>query len=302
MNKKRLKAYGLLLLTAALWGWSAPIVKYTLNFITPEGFLFYRFWLVSLLFLIPFLISLKKKPTAPRELVKLFLIGLLGGPITLLLIFWGADRTTSLNASLIVAMAPVFIVLTGALFLKEKVNRREQIGLIIAFSGTVLTVIQPLLSGNVFAQQHLKGNLIIFIHNFVWTAYALLIKKESKKYSPLVLTAMTFFSGVLVLSPLYLCQRALLPTRPLFEIQSQAVFGVLYMSFFGSIIAYTTYNWGVSLIEASEATLFTYLQPVFAAPLSFFWLKETITPLFLLGAFLIAIGVFRTEYRPERRR
>lgn len=302
MNKKRLTAYAFLLLTAILWGLSAPIVKYTLGFITPVGFLFFRFWLVSLLFLIPFLISLKKKPISISSFIKLFLIGILGGPLTLLLIFIGVEKTSSIDSSLIVAMAPIFIVLAGVFFLKEEVTRREKWGLAIALSGTVVTVVQPLLAGSAFAVSNLSGNLLVFSSNILWAAYSILVKKNSQKVSPLVITAITFFSGAVVLTPLFLFQRISLVSanNPLFAINSKAIWGILYMSFFASIIAYTTYNWGMSLIEASEATLFTYLQPVFAAPLAFLWLKEPLTFSFLIGALLIAIGVFLTEYRVKR--
>ena len=68
------------------------------------------------------------------------------------------------------------------------------------------------------------------------------------------------------------------------------------MSLFSSCIAYFTYNLGVSLIEASEATLFDYLKPIFTAPLAFFLLKEEITLPFLIGAMIITIGVAISEY------
>jgi len=292
MTKKRRLAYFLLLLTAVLWGFASPVIKYTLEFINPIPFLFYRFWLVSLIFLIPLIINLKKDHLSGQGFLKIFLTGILGGPLTLLLIFWGIDKTTSLSASLIVAMSPLFIVLGGAIFLKEKVTKKEQIGTVIALLGTIITIIQPSLGREGLNRSHLWGNFLIFIHNFVWATYCILIKKESQKYSPLILTAITFISGVFVLTPLFFIQKI-----PLFEINSMAIPGILYMSIFSSVVAYTTYNWGISLIEASEATLFSYLQPLFAAPLAFFWLGEKITLPFIIGAVIIAMGVYLTESR-----
>ncbi|HEB14007.1 MAG TPA: EamA family transporter, partial [candidate division WWE3 bacterium] len=49
-----------------------------------------------------------------------------------------------------------------------------------------------------------------------------------------------------------------------------------------------------------EAALFLYLEPVFAAPLAYLWLGESITPTFIIGAAVIAAGVILTEYRPPR--
>jgi len=69
------------------------------------------------------------------------------------------------------------------------------------------------------------------------------------------------------------------------------------MVILSSVVAYFAFELGLKLIEASEATLFAYLQPIFAAPVAVFWLGEKITPPFLLGAGIIAIGVVLTEYR-----
>jgi drug/metabolite transporter (DMT)-like permease len=76
-----------------------------------------------------------------------------------------------------------------------------------------------------------------------------------------------------------------------------AIPGILYMSAISSVIAYFTYNLGYSLIEASEATLFDYLKPIFAAPVALMWLGEQITLPFLVGAGLIFLGVVLTEIR-----
>jgi len=71
----------------------------------------------------------------------------------------------------------------------------------------------------------------------------------------------------------------------------------LYMALLGSMVAYFTYIYGLAKIEASEATIFTYLQPLFAVPLAAVWLAEKITLLFLIGALLIGLGVFICEKR-----
>jgi drug/metabolite transporter (DMT)-like permease len=71
------------------------------------------------------------------------------------------------------------------------------------------------------------------------------------------------------------------------------------MTVISSVIAYFTYHLGYSLIEASEATVFDYLKPVIAAPVAVLWLGEKITLPFLIGAGIIALGVFLTESRPQ---
>lgn len=295
----RLKAYLLLLLTAIIWGVASPVIKYTVSQISPFAFLFYRFLITSAVFLPFFFVIARREKETFSSLVKIVPLGFLGVTLTLSLIFLGLEKTTALDASILVALAPIFITVAGVLFLNEKVTRIEQVGISLCFAGTLLMIAQPLIEGGVFAGKNLLGNLLITSSNFAWTAYVILSKEEFKKHSPFIITATSFFTGLVTIIPFALFEQGI----KVFNYQELVIFsgaywGVLYMSLFSSVVAYLTFQLGLKLIEASEATLFAYLQPIFAAPLAVFWLGEKITPAFLMGVFIITIGVILAEYRP----
>lgn len=292
--QNRTKAYLALLTTALIWGVAPPIIKHSLNFVTPVEFLTIRFLIVSLIIFPFFILKLKKHPFEKKDWPLLLLVSLCGTSFTLGFIFWGLSKTSSLDSAVIVATAPLMIVFGGAVFLKEIVTGREKLGLGLAFLGTLVAVVSPVLNANGFSSQHsLSGNALIFISNISWAAYSLLSKKLSKKYPSFNITALSFFVGLISFLPLFFYQKS----SNLFYINPQAWPAIIYMSTLGSIIAYFTYTYGVSLIEASEATLFTYLQPIFTAPLAVFWLKETVSQYFIFGAILIIIGVLLTSYK-----
>lgn len=300
MTKKRLTAYLLLILTAAIWGVAAPVIKVTVAVLPPFTFLFWRFLLTSLIFLPFFLWRVKKEKETLTSLLPLIPLGFLGVPATLVFVFLGFERTSAMDGVVIATLAPIFIIIGGVLFLKEKVNRMEQIGLILAVAGTITIVAQPLLENGLFASQNLTGNLLILVSNFIWTAYVLTSKEEFKRHSPFIITAVSFFVGLVTILPLVLLEQQ----ENIFNFQSlvverSAFWGLAYMTILSSVVAYFTFQWGLSLIEASEATLFAYLQPIFAAPVALFWLGEKISFPFLLGAAIITLGVLLTEYRPR---
>jgi drug/metabolite transporter (DMT)-like permease len=313
VDPKRIKAYVLLLITAVIWGIASPVIKYTLRFIQPFSFLFWRFLIVSLVFLPVFFIYKKKKKIklSSKKVFKLALLGFLGTTLSLGLLFLGYKYTTAIDGSLIYSIAPIIVVIGGAIFLKEKVTKMERVGVIIAFLGSLVIVLQPILEGKAFALKNIYGNVLILLSAIAWATYCLLVCKTEtrEKTDPLVLTAIGFFVGFLTIIPIFLLENLVLndylksvyfSTQPLFHLNPAAIPGILYMSFFSSVIAYFIYNLGYSLIEASEATIFDYLKPVFAAPLAILWLGEKITPPFLLGALIIFLGVLLTEYRPRR--
>lgn len=291
---KRLKAYLALLLVAMIWGIAGPVIKATLQQIPPFTFLFYRFLFSSVICLPIFIYQWLKQEVNSSDLPKLFFMGLMSTTINLSLVFLGFERTTALDGTLISAITPIFIVVGGVIFFKDKVTNIEKLGLAAVILGALITVIQPLLEGNAFAQKNLIGNLLVLLAGIQWTAYVLLAKEDFKRHSPLVLTTSASLVGLLTFLPLALGETQL---KTSFTPLSLA--GVLYMAFLSYILAYFLYNFGVSQIEVSEAAVFSYLQPLFAAPLAVWWLKETVTLSFLVGAIIIILGVILTEYKPR---
>jgi len=296
-----LKAYFFLLLTSLIWGIAGPIIKYTLQFIKPFSFLFWRLLITSLIYLPIFIIYKRRKNIRLKsaKIKKLIGLGFLGTTLCLVFLFVGLRYTTAIDSSLIGSIAPIVVIIGGAIFLKEEVTLQEKIGAVIAFLGSIITIIQPLFEKKFLAKENIYGNILIFISTLTWAIYCLLMRQSEKrdKTDPFILTSIGFFTGFITIIPFFIWESSTINHQSL-AISPLALPGILYMSIFSSLIAYFTYNLGYSLIEASEATLFDYLKPIFAAPLAIIWLGEKITPFFLSGAFFIFLGVFLTEYKP----
>lgn len=301
----RLKAYTYLLITAIIWGIASPVIKYTLQFIEPFSFLFWRFLITCLIFL-PILLIYKKHKKIKlgfKKIIKLSSLGFLGTTLSLSLLFIGYKYTTAIDGALIFSVAPIIVVIGGALFLKEVVTKQEKIGSLIALAGSIVTVIQPILEGKALAFQNIKGNLFVLASAVSWAVYCLLVRKAEfkEKVDPLVLTAIGFLAGFATIIPFFIWEQLSNNCITIASLPNHySLPGILYMTIFSSVIAYFTYNLGFSLIEASEATIFDYLKPIFAAPIAVLWLKEQITLPFLAGAGLIALGVILTEYRVKK--
>jgi len=67
--------------------------------------------------------------------------------------------------------------------------------------------------------------------------------------------------------------------------------GVLFLGIICTALAMVLWNTAFAFVDAGLASLTFFAQPVVGALLGWFFLKETITPLFLLGGFLIGIGL-----------
>ena len=302
LSSKRSFAYALLLLNTILWGLSPPIIKVALNFVSINQFLLGRYLLASLIFLPIYLLTRKKSPSIITKLPSittnnyklLILLALLGTPLTLIPLYEGIKLTSSIESSILSATGPLLIIIGGRIFLHEKITQNEKIGLIIALIGTLLLALGPLVIDGPGFKISLLGNLLILGSNLIWTAFLLLVKKLKVDASQIslvsYLTAIPIFLLLMLLEPSKILNSSIL------NLNSTAIFGIAYMALAGSIIAFWAYTKGQEYIEAGEAAIFTYLQPLITFPLAYFWLHESISSVGLAACLLIAAGVYVSEY------
>jgi drug/metabolite transporter (DMT)-like permease len=289
----RKQATILLLINALIWGAAFPIVKPSLSVISPFQFLYFRYLIAAVLIYPVVIYLLWKIRPGVKQLTKIIFLELLGTPLALGLLYTGLSQTSAVEASLIASTYPLLITLGGIYFLKEREDPKEWLGLGLALVGTALLVLEPVLNGHQL-QLSLKGNLLILAHNLVIAAYYLLAKRFYKGQSKLMVTGIGYWASLLVLG-LTLKLQGVTTTLTLLTVPSVAVAAV-YMGVFGSIIALTFYVKGQDLIEASEATLFSYLTGVFALPTAYFLLGETPTLIQLVAIVIIASGVILGQY------
>jgi len=299
MSKNRKKAYIALLINTVLWGAALPIVKPSLEHVLPMQFLYFRY-LFAAPILFPFLIYFlfKLKPSL-KTLAKIISLELLGTPLALTILYQGVKQTSAIEASLIGATGPIFTILGGIIFLKEKEEKHEWIGLIISLIGTLLLIFEPLITGrNHSASFSFTGNLLVIGYNLLWTTYLLLAKKAYKNIPKVFVSSISYLTALISLTLILSISNISTPLN-LLQIPSVAIASI-YMALFGSVIAFTLYIYAQNLIEASEASLFTYLHGPVAIPFSIILLKESLTWPMILAIIIISIGVFIAEYRYKK--
>ena len=132
----------------------------------------------------------------------------------------------------------------------------------------------------------------------------LLSKKLDRNKIPAVTTTMIgFIVAALTLIPFAMVVES--PAVVLTEITTLPFkyhLGVWYMAIFSGLAAYFLAIKATKSIEVSEAWLIMYLQPIFTIPLAVFWLGETITPSFIIGGMIIAIGIILAEKKGKRKK
>lgn len=294
----RLISYAFLLINTICWGASLILVKPALEHTTPIRFLLYRYAFASL-FSLPlmyyYLPKIKKPLTALR---KITLIELIGTVLALTMLYAGLERTTAIEASLLSTTTPIFVVLAGIILIQEKQTKKEWLGLALAFLGTLMIALIP----DAFDSYQnsgisVSGNLLIIAHNISTAIYFVMAKKHYQQLPKLFVAAGGFLVGLFAFAILSFVESqnaggANLVSLIAADFKHLSVWTAsLYMAIFGSIIGLTAYIKGQDGIEASEAGLFWYLQPLIYLPLGVLFLSEKMHWSQILGLSLVLLGV-----------
>ena len=297
MTQDRKIAYFALLGNMVLWALAIPIAKRGFaDGLTPSTFLLGRYILATI-FSLPIIVRLRHRSDVKaiftlKTLFQIVSLEILGTVITLWLLYEGVSRTTAVEASLIAITWPIFVTIGGILWLREREEFHELVGLVLAITGTTLLVAGPathIISGS------LTGNLMIVGQNLTVAAYYLLAKKFYQQFNKWAITHVSFWVGLVGFGGISWLQGTNLATAASFW----PLLAIVYMALAGSILGLTLYLIGQDKIEASEAALFTYLEPLVGIPAAMILLGETISPLQIVSFLIIALGVYLAERRHD---
>lgn len=297
MTNRRTKAYIYLLLVVLIWGLAGPVIKFTLEGIDPLPFISYRLAISAVISIFFFLGKIKRGKKFRQlnaHLPLALLYGFLAVPLGLGLLFVALDNTTVLDLTLIGVIGPLIVTAGGSLFFHERITKREKIGIGIVLVGVLLNSLFPILKSEGI---RLTANILLLMYLIADAGSVLVAKKLSRyKINSANLTNLAFILGAVILIPVTIFSYGLngfidqIITLPL-----KYHLGVWYMAVLSGSIAYYMFVRAYKSIEVSEAVLFNYLQPVVTIPLAVFWLKESLSWHFILGAVFIVIGLFIAE-------
>lgn len=289
---KRSWPYAAIIAAHFIWGINFIAAKLTLQEIPPMSLAFLRFFL-ALLLLSPFLITERKNFKLNKEdLPALFSIGALMVTFNIAFFYAGLTRTNVTSAAVLTMVIPVFSVLCGWWFLKEKVYVVNLIGIITGLLGAVAVIGLPLFAvGGQVNSEVLLGDFLIILASISWVIGALLSKQMLKKYSTLTLTSIMFFVGVVTFFFPALGEYAQNPGW-ISQVTYLGILGLLFIAVASSISAYFLFEWGLGRLGIVKANLFQYIEPVVATSLGVLILNEQIRFSFVIGAALIALGVY----------
>ncbi len=271
----------LLLTTASLWGASYVLIKYSLEWLSPGAVAFARSALASTL-LLPVAVhrrALGPLSTRPGWLL-LLSVSQLAGPS--LLIAWAEQRISSALAGILVAAAPLFVVLLAvAVDPSERASGLRLGGVVIGFVG-----VAALLGLDTGGDDVLFGGALVLLAAFGYAVSALLLKHRFADVEPIgALAGAMALSAVLVLPAAIAAPPTEAPT-------AEALVATLVLCFGGSGLAFLLFYMLNAEVGPSRSSVIAYLGPGFAVTYGAVLLDEPISVWTLAGLALILVGSY----------
>ncbi len=289
------KAILALIITNVIWGAAAPIFKWSLESTPPFTLAVLRFGL-STLIILPFVKG--KLKIRPKDFFAVLIIALTGITINISFFFMGLEFSDSINAPIIASSAPLFIILFGFLFLKDKLKKKTIMGGLIGLLGVLTIVVIPSIEKGI--DTSLLGNVFFILAMFGTVVSAILIKKIIKRYNPMTLVFWSFLIGTIGFLPMFFNEVQQVGFLPV--INNQVILGVLFGAFLSSGVGYFLHTWAIKYMPVEDVGLFVYMDPVVAVLIAYPLLGETPTIHFIIGSILVFLGIFVAEgrfpYRP----
>lgn len=284
-----------------VWGASFIATKIALREVSPPTVVWLRFAMGSLL--LGVIVMGRGQLTRPsrRELGYFALLGLIGITFHQWLQSTGLVTSQASTTAWIVATTPIFIALLGWPVLREPLERRAVLGIILATAG-VLAVVTKGDWGSLAAGRFGEpGDILILISAPNWAVFSVLTRRVLRGNSGSRPAARMIFY-VMSIGWVFTTGQFLLANGPA-ELRNLTVNGWLGVGFLGvfcSGLAYVFWFDALQVVPASQAGVFLYLEPLVTAVIAAILLGEEITAVSLLGGGVILLGVWMVN-RPARR-
>lgn len=279
-----------LVLINVLWGASSIAVREALLQLSAVEIVTIRFAIAAAAV---FLIALAFDPGAlrvrARDLPMLALLSVAGVSLQFVLQVTALVYTTVTNFSLLFNLSALFIIVLGAVLLRERLTGRQLAGAGAAFAGVFLIVT----GGHVdLSAAHLPGDLIGLASAALFGVYTIAAKDASRRHRPLTVLAYTFFFGLLGLLPFY-CLAT--PMTPLARLDALSWASLIFLALGCSVFAFFVYNAAIARVRAADAALTVFVTPLAGVTLAAVLLGEALTVLTVAGAGLILAGMYAAQ-------
>lgn len=202
----------------------------------------------------------------------------------------GLTQTTASNTVLLVDINVVIVAVLAAVILKEHLNRRTVVGLVLGMAGVALIATKGDLSN--LGGGSLIGDLLVFTAGVAWAMYIVFTTRELRKGYELV----HFTSAMILLTAVFAVPIGLFLTSD-FTIGAGGISLALYLGIFCTTVAFMLYNVGLKALGATTTSIILLVEMVFGLLFAFLLLGERPDLVTMMGGSLILLAIVVISFK-----
>lgn len=228
--------------------------------------------------------SLPSKETMRKITIQgIFLLCFANGLLT-----WSLEYISSGLAAIIAALVPLFVTIFS-IWLSQctKVSRLMILGMIIGLGG-VVTIFSDYL-GQIHNRSFVFGVVLALLSTLSWSFGTVYSSKQKLSIDILFGVGLQMlFAGIVILVVCGLTGKYV----NLADTGHASWFALLYLIFFGSLLAYSAYAFAISKLPPAQVSIYAYINPIVAVGLGWLLLQEKMNANMLLGTVITLGGVW----------
>lgn len=205
---------------------------------------------------------------------------------------WGVQFISAGLASIIGATFPLWLVVIGLFASGEKIPVKAILGLLLGFAGICIIFFEHL--DDFLNADFRLGIILSLAAAWTWTFGTLYTKKQAAGFNPYFsLGLQMVISGTLLLIFTRAIHSPVTKTFiPFAAIPWQSWLSIVYLVFFGSIIAFIAYLYALQHLPTGQASIYAYVNPVVAVLLGWLFFEEYLTVFIAAGGAVTLLGVW----------
>ena len=273
-----------------IWGSTYLAIRYAVAAIPPLYTAGFRHLIAGTILLL-WALAKGQRPTWPQvkaSLVIGFLFFLIGHGS----LHWAETQIPSGLASLLIASEPIWVFLmTCAAEKRWRMNGYLLVGVTLGLAGVGLLLGRDVWSSG---RGGFLGAIACLIGAISWSAGIIYSRRSHLSGSPLLLSALSLLAGS---GMLLATATAVGEYRgfSLLNVPRLAWLSLAYLIVFGSVIAFTAYNWLLEHYSPTLVATHTYVNPIVAVLLGWWFANEHVSLNVILSAVMVIAAVFLVD-------
>ena len=282
------------LILCLIWGTTWIFIKIGLEDLPPISFAAIRFILALIILAVIIYLQKIPLPKTRRDWKLIGLTGVLQFSINYSLVFWSEQYISSGLAAVLQAMITVFGLALAWLHLPaEKITWLKVFAVILGIVGVATIFIEQLQVNSVWA---FAGCVAVVVGAYAAAHGSILVKAFGGNLHPASLVFGQMACGILPLILYGLINEG----NPLyFHWTWRAIICVLYLTLFGTIVAFWLYYWLLNKVESTKAMMISLVTPLIAVIVGWIVLGEKLPPQTILGGILILASIGLIVFRKK---